>query len=233
MGQDPPIMKLEPADGRIMPSEPTDPYDFVSPDNPAAAYPSILRSYFGGGQEVFRIDNVVWRDGGLAFDITIAGPPPASNLLANGSFEVGQAGLPDRWIPDAYVAMPDAFDWPNSVALTGATSAHLNVPTDNDVRWTQAVTTLVSQQAYLLCGWLKGEQIGGSHGDVGANVSLLGGFVRSEGLLGTFDWTQRCVSFTAETPRVEVSCRLGFYGSTISGKVWCDDFTLEHVRKVF
>jgi hypothetical protein len=61
----------------------------------------------------------------------------------------------------------------------------------------------------------------------------MGGFVRSEGLQGTFDWTQRCVSFIAETPRVDVACRLGFYGSTISGKAWCDDFTLEHVRRAF
>ena len=32
----------------------------------------VLRSYFGGAVEVFRIENVRWQDGGLAFDTIIA-----------------------------------------------------------------------------------------------------------------------------------------------------------------
>jgi hypothetical protein len=232
MSQNPPILKLEPADGNIQPGQSTDPNDFYSPDNPSMIRPGVFFSYFGEDQEVFRLDNLAWRNAAISFDITIAGPQPSSNLLANGSFETGQAGVPQGWLPDAWVAMPGAFRWPAPIALTGASSAQLDVPTDNDARWVQPVTTLVSGQSYLLCGWLKGEQIAGS-GTVGANVSLMGGFVRSEGLLGTFDWTQRCVSFTADTPRVDVACRIGFYGSTNSGKLWCDDFTLEHVRRPF
>jgi hypothetical protein len=232
MWQDPPILKLEPADGAILPSQPVDPHDFASPDNPAAIYPIVLYSYFGDHQEVFRVDNVSWRDDGLAFDVTFSGPQPSSNLLANGSFETGRNGLPDGWTTGAWVAMPDAFVWPSPEALTGASSAHLNASSDNDIRWNQVVSTLVPGENYLLCGWLKGEGIGGS-GAVGANVSLLGGFVRSQGLLGTFDWTQNCVGFVADTPRVEVACRLGFYASTNSGNMWCDDVTLEHVRRAF
>jgi hypothetical protein len=233
MSQNPPLMKLEPADGSIAPSQPADANDFFSPDNPAMILPLTLLSYFGEGQEVFRLDNVAWRNGGISFDIIVSGQQSVSNLIANGSFETGQAGLPDKWLADAYSPAPGQFGWPNPVALTGVASAHLNVLTDNDVRWIQPVTTLVPGEAYLLCGWLKGEQIAGTHGDIGANVSLMGGFVRSESLLGTFDWTQSCVTFTAATPHVDVACRLGFYGSTISGKVWCDDFTLERVRKAF
>jgi hypothetical protein len=240
MSQDPPILKLEPADGNILPSRPTDPNDFYSPDNPWMIQPGVFFSYFGEGQEVFRLGNLVCGsydqdhqcNGDFRFDITIAGPQPSSNLLANGSFEAGQAGVPQSWSPDAWVAMPGAFRWPAPIALTGVSSAQLDVPTDNDVRWVQPVTTLVTGQTYMLCGWLKGEQIAGS-GNVGANVSVMGGFVQSEGLLGTFDWTQRCVSFTAETPRVDVACRVGFYGSTNSGQLWCDDFTLEHLRRAF
>ena len=44
MSQNPPFMKLEPADGRITPSQPTDPNDFLSPDNPAMILPLILLS---------------------------------------------------------------------------------------------------------------------------------------------------------------------------------------------
>jgi hypothetical protein len=86
MSQNPPLMKLEPADGSIAPSQPADPNDFFSPDNPAMILPLTLLSYFGEGQEVFRLDNVAWRNGGISFDITIAGPQQSSNLLANGSF---------------------------------------------------------------------------------------------------------------------------------------------------
>ena len=68
---------------------------------------------------------------------------------------------------------------------------------------------------------------------MGANVSVVGGFVKSEDFKGTFDWTRACVSFTPTEPRVEVACRLGFYGSTISGKVWCDDFTLTRMGSAF
>jgi len=232
MGQDPPILKLEPADGTIAPGQPTDPNDFFSPVNAAMILPRAFYSYFGDGQQVFRLDHVAWDDGGITFDITIVGPQPSSNLLANGSFEAGQAGLPTFWVPQAWTPMPGAFRWPSPVALTGANSAQLDVPIDNDVRWQQTVEPLVAGERYLLCGWLKGEQIKGS-GSVGANVSLMGGFDRSEGLLGTFDWTQQCVTFTAKTPSVDVACRLGFYGSTNSGKAWCDDFTLEHVRRAF
>jgi hypothetical protein len=58
------------------------------------------------------------------------------------------------------------------------------------------VTGLDSGQPYVLCGWLKGEAIGG-HGNAGANVSVMGGFISSASLTGTFDWTQTCAIFNA------------------------------------
>jgi hypothetical protein len=70
----------------------------------------------------------------------------------------------------------------------------------------------------------------GVQGNVAANVSVIGGFIGSQSLSGTFDWTKTCVDFIADQARTEVACRLGFYGSTAAGKVWCDDFTLERVR---
>lgn len=232
MWQDPPLIKLEPADGNIRPEHGLDPQDFFYPENPAMVLPMVLRSYYHDGDEVFRIDNVIWHDGGLAFDIVIAAPssiPPSTNLLANPSFEEGEAGQPDAWKTGSWVSQGATFTWPSPSAFAGQYGARLEAASENDMWWSQTVTALVPGQQYLLCGTLKGEEVEGTQGNVGGNVSVLGGFVRSEGLWGTFDWTKRCVQFTAETPTVDVACRMGFYGSTVRGRLWCDDLTLERL----
>ena len=213
MALNPPIVKLEPADGSIQPSQPLDVNDLASPENPLLLRPMAVYSYYGDNQEVFRLENVARRGNGISFDLVFgAGSEPGANLLMNSSFENG-LGVPQSWRPNSYVSMPSAFVWPSPVAHSGQTSAHVNTSSVNDASWIQTVNTLVPGQSYELCGWVKGENIAG--GGVGANVSLLGGFVRSSGLLGTFDWTQQCVIFTAETARADVACRLGFYGSMV------------------
>jgi len=232
MWQDPPIVKIEPADGIIAPNEELDPNDFLYPENPELLRPFVVRSYYDDRENVFRIDNVVWRDGGLAFDVVIlpqSAPSPAQNLLLNGSFESGGSGMPQAWSPGWYVPQDAGFVWPESSAVDGASSVSLESVHGNDIRWSQLVATTPGEH-YQLCGSLKGISVAGVQGGVGANVSLIGPFIRSEGLSGTFDWTKACVDFTAEATQVEVACRLGFYGSTAAGKVWCDDFKLEHIR---
>ena len=233
MAQDPPIVKLEPADGSIQPSQPLDVNDLASPEDPLLLRPMAVYSYFGDGQEFFRLENVARRGNGISFDLAFAtGFQPGMNLLVNSSFESGTVVV-DAWRPNSYVSMPDAFVWPSPAARSGQASAHVNASSVNDASWIQTVNTLAQGQTYELCGWLKGENIAGVNANVGANVSLLGGFVRSGGLLGTFDWTQQCVIFTAETTRADVACRLGFYGSVVSGKLWCDDMSLVRLFKPF
>ena len=233
MAQDPPVLKLEPADGHIVPGAPLNPADFAYPENAAMLRPLVLRSYFGDGREVFRIDNVAWRDGGLAFDIIISdASAPAENLLSNPSFETGQAGRPDAWGTGAW-ASTGTFVWPGGAAVHGDRSARLETSSPDDMWWGQTVNGLVPGQSYLLCGWMKGEAIQGTNGAIGGNVSLLGSFERSEGLWGTFDWTNSCMKFVAENPTVGVACRLGFYGSTVTGRLWCDGLVLERMRRAF
>jgi hypothetical protein len=232
MWQDPPIVKIEPADGIIAPNEELDPNDFLYPENPELLRPFVVRSYYDDRENVFRIDNVVWRDGGLAFDVVIlpqSAPSPAQNLLLNGSFELGGSGVPQAWTPGWYVPEDASFVWPESSAADGSSSVSLQSAHGNDIRWSQLVATTPGEH-YQLCGSLKGTAVAGVQGGVGANVSLMGAFIRSESFSGTFDWTKACVGFTAEATQVEVACRLGFYGSTAVGKVWCDDFMLEHIR---
>ena len=92
MWQDPPIVKLEPADGDIVPNSPLDPHDFVYPENPALLRPMAVRSYYGDGDEVFRISNVARGDDGsrvrchrgAASDGSAARQPPGEPLVRSG-----------------------------------------------------------------------------------------------------------------------------------------------------
>ena len=85
---------------------------------------------------------------------------------------------------------------------------------------------------YALCGWLQGKNIM-PKAAVGANVSVVGGFIGSQGRTGTFDWAESCVTFKPEATAIQVACRLGFYGSTVTGKLWCDDMSLTEIRSAF
>ncbi len=229
MWQDPPVVKLEPADGDIQPNQPLDPHDFAYTENPALLRPMILQSYYGDGDEIFRLANVAWSDGGLLFDIVVAPVAPPTNLLTNPSFELGGPDVPIGWSTGSYVSNDASFVWPSAVASTGIVGAALQSVSGNDLWWTQTVA-ITQGEHYRLCGALKGETAHGVQGDVGANVSVLGGFIRSEEISGSFDWTTRCVDFVADAVQADVACRLGFYGSTARGKLWCDDLTLEQIR---
>jgi M6 family metalloprotease-like protein len=233
MSQDPPLVKLEPADGRINPGAWPDPAsDLIYPGNPSWTPPLVMYTYDRVPQEVFRLDNVAWVDGGMSFDLTVMPLQPALNLLANVSFESGDGGRPSSWMSGAYLDATQGFVWPGTAALRGVASAQIESSRPDDKHWRQSVDTVIGEQ-YKLCGWLKGERITG--GSVGANVSVLGGYVRSYVRMGTFDWSQSCTTFSATASQVEVACRLGFYGDLAAGAMWCDEMTLEpfHPRSAF
>jgi len=228
MSQDPPLVKLEPADGRINPGDWPDPgTDLIYPGNPSWGLPLVMYSYDRVPQEVFRLDNVAWVGGGMRFDLTVMPLQPALNLLANASFESGDGGRPSSWMTGASLDETHGFVWPGSAALSGVASTQIAASLADDKYWSQSVNTVIGEP-YKLCGWLKGESITG--GSVGANVSVLGGYVRSNVRMGTFDWSQSCTTFTAAALQVAVACRLGFYGDMAAGTMWCDDMRLEPFR---
>lgn len=92
---DPPLLKLEAADGFIAPDAYPDLNDFLSPANADMKIPLVLRSYFDG-QEVARIDNLYASgQNAIGFHVrTTENLSPINNLLANASFESGQNGAP-------------------------------------------------------------------------------------------------------------------------------------------
>lgn len=80
--------------------------NLVYPENPHLVLPMVLRTY--DGEEVVRLDNVEWRDGGLEFDLVLPAPVPAGQprcALAPGAhlFDMLRQA---RCAPDAAPADP-------------------------------------------------------------------------------------------------------------------------------
>ena len=230
---DPPLLKLEPADGAIMPGTAPALDDFLYPENYRMQMPLVLRSYYGG-QEVFRIEHVQRAtDGGMTFDVNVKPRvfKHPTNLLNNPGFEQGTPPYPTSWQPDAFD--PSAqFAW--TKGQWGGHRVSITALTPNDARWVQTVTNLAPGGHYELCGWLKGENITTTpNAQTGANISLMGGFTMSPSFSGTFKWRRTCLRFQAETSNVTVACRLGFYSSTLTGTLWCDNMSLTPLNSAF
>jgi M6 family metalloprotease-like protein len=230
----PPLLKVEPADGQITPDVLPQLSDLLSPGNPAA--PFKVGTYFGT-QTVFQIENVRWATGGIQFDVVVVNTttPVPQNLLSgiDPGFELGTAG----WTTDAWKQGASTFSW---ASIGNGGSGHSlsisSVTTDNDARWARTFSSLAAGQAYLFCGWLKGVNITPYAGaTVGANLTVLNGpdYPSVGGGLGTYDFTKYCLTFQAKATSVDLWCRLGNFGSTVWGTGYCDDLSLSTIRPAF
>jgi hypothetical protein len=119
------------------------------------------------------------------------------------------------------------FDW-TSPGRSSAHSVRIDAPRQpNDADWRQHVFGLDTAKSYRVCGWVKGENIVPFEaGTVGGSIGVANTFTQSSGGLGTFDWTRHCVAFAPSESEADVGCRLGGFGNTVTGKLWCDDITL-------
>jgi hypothetical protein len=153
------------------------------------------------------------------------------NLLNNGSFENGNFSLtspPSDWTPDVFD--PSAtLTWDNSQAHLGSKSVKIEAPTPNDARWISQTVTVQPDTNYLVSGWIKTENVAHSSQsvDAGANLSLFGTWMRSEGLFGTNDWTYVSFVFNSGSDtQVTIAARLGYWSGTTTGTAWFDDLQL-------
>ncbi len=145
--------------------------------------------------------------------------------IANGDFEqAGAAGLPAGW-------QVDAWGRGASVALTrarvrtGRTALLIESPDLNDVRLIQTVAVRPGT-IYRFRGWVATEGV--TAGGAGANLSVLGTVLCSEGTTGDTAWHPVELVFRtneAQT-RVILAVRLGFYGSAATGRAYFDDVSL-------
>ncbi len=150
--------------------------------------------------------------------------------LHNESFEMGTS-TPQSWTEDKWNLQNSIMSWEN----TGRSGKCVSITNtgENDARWIQQIDRLTPGTVYRFSGWVKGESIS-NNGSTGANICLMGGFESSSEFFsgtGTFDWTKVEFTFTAPSSgSVTVGTRLGFYGSTVTGKAWFDDLEIVPVQ---
>lgn len=155
-------------------------------------------------------------------------PGYAENLIRNAGFE--------NFSSDKIVAdwMVDFWNSNSSIGVTdqkvrsGKYAAIIDSAKENDVRLIQRIM-VEPETVYRFTGWVATEGI--PAGKFGANLSVLGGLVRSASISGTNEW--QLMEFIFKTlpnqTTVTIGVRLGFYGSTTSGIAYFDDLALEKV----
>lgn len=220
--QNPPLLKLEAAGPPLVPEAFVQPEDLFYPENPNMHLPYQVTSYLTGGV-VFAITGVARTEGGMSVDVQVRGGGGVQqNLVQNPSFEDGTT------TPDAWSVTDDAqFAWVTETAHTRRHSVSIASDVPADAEWRQQITGLTVGRSYLLCGWVKGDNIQRFETmNAGGTVSVSGSFDQASAGYGTFDWTQACLSFEASETSMGVACRLGGFSSTASGTMWCDDFSL-------
>jgi hypothetical protein len=142
-------------------------------------------------------------------------------LLQNGDFEFSGA-TPANW--NASLWAPSAqLSSDNTTRHFGYSSARITAATPNDAWWWQEVM-VQPNTFYLLTGWIKTENVSGG---VGANLSLIGTWTHTQGLLGTNDWTHVSIWFNSgPSTRITIGARLGYWAGTSTGTAWFDDLRM-------
>jgi len=153
--------------------------------------------------------------------IPLTRPQPVPNdTLLNGDFESQE---PLAWKFVSWTPTPtDAGLIQPSLGRDDSCGARIKVADINDSSFIQFVS-VKPQTKYQIRAWIKTENVGETGGD-GANISITGGWEKSPSLQGTKDWTPVwCSFFSAAREKVELHCRLGFYGQGCTGTAYFDD----------
>jgi serine/threonine protein kinase/WD40 repeat protein len=148
------------------------------------------------------------------------------NLLRNGLFGSSESPWQRRsWREDE---VPGAKPYVPGAASGDQRPPHLESEVADDVSLGQVVAIKPGRR-YVFSGWCKTENVVVMEkpGNVGANLSILGGYERSASLVGTNGWTFLSMVFDAkQRTNVAVAVRLGHHYSTATGRAWFDDLCL-------
>ncbi|MFC2131241.1 T9SS type A sorting domain-containing protein [Bacteroidota bacterium] len=149
--------------------------------------------------------------------------------IRNADFEKGNDGQVESWEKTAWHYADSLFKWEEGSGRNNSNCISITVDPEqpNDAAFIQLVFGLEPNSWYKLKGWIKCENVEPTN-IVGANLSIYGGWVHSKSLTETEDWTEISVYVKSdEYGRLNIGCRLGFWGNTASGKAWFDDISLE------
>ncbi len=165
----------------------------------------------------------------VAVLLAVAAPAiatPAGELVQNGLFTAGEAGVPTGWSHAAYRPEPEVttFGWAVDEAGIGAISIESRAP--NDASWVQRVT-VEPERWYRISGWVRTESVGTQA--TGAHLSVLDTFWGSRELRGTEPWqpVQLFVKTAPETTSLSIACRLGGYAAENAGRALCTAISVE------
>jgi hypothetical protein len=148
------------------------------------------------------------------------------NLLKDGSFESPKA---PAWSANSWRGNKTVGRIVRDGPREGRQLATLDSDQADDASFQQKVA-VQPHTRYLLSGWSRTKKVTITEkgGQVGANLSILGGYERSSTTLtGSKDWTYLTLVFdSGDRTSVQVAARLGHHGSTASGQAWFDDLCL-------
>jgi hypothetical protein len=149
--------------------------------------------------------------------------PP--NLLNNAGFETtGSGWFTDAWKGDNL----SIFSWETYGCRSGKGCVSIQMQEANDARWLQTVSVTPNTD-YILEGWVKSQNVISTemYTRMGGNLGVMEINRTSGGIFDTNDWMRVSLRFNSgDNSGITVACRLGYYGDIVTGRIWCDDFSL-------
>ncbi|NLX82397.1 MAG: phospholipid carrier-dependent glycosyltransferase [Clostridiales bacterium] len=150
-------------------------------------------------------------------------------LLENGGFErVNDEGVPNGWLPEAYLKYSDVTSFDMTEGRDGKAVQIINY-SPNDARYYQIVK-VTPNTVYRFSGYIKSDAQGGR----GANLSIADVYVFSEAVYQTDqDWqyVELYGKTGAKQHQVTVFARLGGYSGEAEGEAAFDQLSLMAVKE--
>lgn len=235
----PPLICLETPDLVYKWNSPPGLTDFWFPENPLGSGVFKGKAYRHENSTLVEVHNLKWNtespDDRIQFDVTIFDVLPpmrndTSDPIKNGNFEVAGSDGPKEWTFGAWNTNRATFAQELKSGVGGSACAMIENNEPNDAWFEQTVTGLVIGAQYRVRGLIKVVSIEmEENSNIGASISRIGTWDRSEPVNKERDWTEVELMFTADAETTRIGCRLGYWASSVSGKILCDNFSIQWV----
>jgi len=232
----PALIRLESPRGTYRWDTPPDLEDFWVPGSPDNRFMGVPYYDQSGDYVLVEVSNLQWIGGTSAIQMDISINTEeflftnyTSNPLQNGMFEVGteEAG-PSDWRAEAWQIADSIFSWDPTSGEGTSACGKIESLEPNDAAFVQSITGLEIGERYRVTASLKVLSISMGGSSTGATISLYGTWEHTEPINWVTDkWNEVVLVFVAQDETVDVSCRLGYWASTVAGTLLCDNFKIE------